>query len=272
LLKTWNGWSAAATLVVCAVIAAVVTVTRGAPETIAHEKTYTTQIGEQKTVTFDDGSRAVLAPATTVTISHPSRATTVATVRGEALFTVTHSARNPFTVQTGRATVRVLGTTFLVRHYATDRATRVVVADGRVALRSGERGATKVLSSRMLAMVTDSGEIRLTPDVVVDDYTAWTQQRLVFKETPLNEVFAQLSRVYDVEFRLRDSVLATQSLTWRVSVTRNSLSSVVDGLALLLNSHAERSGRVITLVPGARSAPPADSPPLTHLPTPAYGR
>jgi len=69
----------------------------------------------------------------------------VVNVVGEALFTVTHSASRPFVVHAGTAIVQVLGTKFDVRRYPNDRATHVLVADGRVVV--GETINTRISPS-----------------------------------------------------------------------------------------------------------------------------
>jgi transmembrane sensor len=230
-------------------------------------RSYATVAGQQATVTLADGSRALLGPATTLSITtQPSDASMDVHVIGQALFTVAHSQRRPFRVHTGHAVARVLGTTFMVRQYTTDHVARVVVTEGRVSL-SSARGAaarttSRVLLASMMGTVNDSGNVQVTPNIVAEDYTAWTTGHVVFNKTPAREAVVELSRVYGVDIRITDSTLATQQLTWTIPVAKQSLSVVLVSLVGLLDAHTVQTGRVITLVPG-RSASRRPVRPIT---------
>jgi transmembrane sensor len=244
--------------------------------THAAERRYVTTTGQHAVVTLDDGSQAILGPATTLLVSATPSTGTAITVSGEAVFTVTHRTHSPFTVRAGNTLVRVLGTNFSVRRYPTDNTVRVAVTDGRVSLRSTiettQAHEDVVLAARMLAIVDDSGRARVTPNVAVDDYTAWAHGTLVFRQTPLPEMVADLGRAYGVDLRLGDSTLSRRAFTWTVSVTHLTLDDVLDVLTGALHAHVTRSDSVITIVPGRssvrRSTDPRFPPSLENQ----YGR
>jgi len=237
--------------------------------------TYATRVGQQANVTLTDGSRVLIGPATTlVVVMNPQSATPTVTVDGQALFTVTHHDRTPFTVKTANAVTRVLGTTFQVRRYATDRATHVMVVDGRVSVRGVHDAAATILDARTFAVVGDSGTIRIIPDIAADEVTGWVDGRLVFHDTPVREMLADIGRAYGVEIRVSDSTLANRQLTCTIPVADQSLDNVLTGLSALLDIHATRAGRVITLVPGRHAAPRSIAPHAPLLPSSEsqYGR
>jgi len=243
--------------VLCGVLVLLGIVSRFSQSPIRHTtRLYVTTSGERATVRLADGSRAILAPATTLSVT-TSRAGVDAMVVGEASFTVVGHSSVPFTVHAGRAMVSVLGTTFDVRHYATDRVARVVVTNGRVAVRDGARdrrvAPRVVLGARTLGVVDDSGAVRVIPDIVSEDEIAWTTGRLVFRETPVTEILAELGRAYAVDIRLTDSALGRNTLTFTVPVAKRSLNDVLDALAATLGAHVLRSDSVIRLVPGVRT-------------------
>jgi transmembrane sensor len=239
------------------------------------ERTYATRAGQQADVTLADGSRVTLAPATTLhtTISAETHAVTV-TVDGEALFHVQHRPQVPFTVRTRNAATRVLGTEFLVRQYVTDRTARVVVADGRISLRSvGRSGATEiVMAARTLGTVDDSGHVQVTPNIAADEYTAWTRGQLIFQKTPVRDAVVDLGRAYGVEIRVQDSTLARYTLTWSVPVQQLTLAGALDALAAVLSAHVVRSGDVITLVPGRATSVQPRYPDSLSIREKGYGR
>jgi ferric-dicitrate binding protein FerR (iron transport regulator) len=99
---------------------------------------YTTGPGEQQAFGLSDGSTVALGEASRLEVppdfragGHPIR------VQGEAAFTVQHQSGDAFTVSVSGTRVRVLGTTFMVRHYASDTTTVVMVRYGKVMVRAG---------------------------------------------------------------------------------------------------------------------------------------
>jgi ferric-dicitrate binding protein FerR (iron transport regulator) len=217
-------------------------------------RTYTTGAGQHATIALADGSRAQLGPVTTLAVTvDPTRNRVDARVSGEVLFTVTHRPHTSFQVSTENTVTRVLGTTFLVRRYPTDQATQVMVADGRVSLSGTHKNArrfTSILTTRMLGVVDDSGRVSVTPNIAVDDYTAWTAGRLVFRNTPLRNVVAEVGRAYDVNIRIADSTLAKQAVDWTLPLAQRSLTDVLESLSDVLDAHPVRTGRIITFVAG----------------------
>jgi ferric-dicitrate binding protein FerR (iron transport regulator) len=213
------------------------------------EARYTTRAGERITVVRPNGTKIIVGPSSTMAIASAYGNTTV-TLEGEALFTVTSQANRAFTVRTGTVDARVLGTTFLVRRYATDRDVRIAVADGRVAIHGRH---TVTLSAGMLGIVRDSGMVRVASPVPVNEITALRTGQLVFRETPLRDVVLDLSRAYDVDLRVADTALAKHLLTTRVSVSTQPLDGVLTPLLETLDAHAVRNGRVITIRPGRTS-------------------
>jgi ferric-dicitrate binding protein FerR (iron transport regulator) len=231
---------------------------------------YTTTVGQQATVTLPDGSRALLGPATTLAVIRQSSGEHVdVQVDGQALFTVHGSRDRLFRVRAGNAIARVLGTTFMVRRYRTDSVSRVVVADGRVSVSGIDRDQTssmdRVLTAGTLGVINDSGQVRVTPRIAVEEYTGWATGQLVFRDTPMRDAVAELGRAYGVNLRVADSVLAAQPLNWSVKLSQRSLADVLESLSAALDIRVVRNGQTITLVPGRSSSrqPVRSYPPST---------
>jgi ferric-dicitrate binding protein FerR (iron transport regulator) len=245
-------------------------VNTASPET---NRTYATHAAQVAHVTLPDGSTAVLGPNSTVRVIAGASETRV-TVDGEALFDVTHRKNAAFSVRAGAASVRVLGTRFSVRRYQTDATTKIVVVDGRVAVH-GEQRATgtrhTILGARTLGVVDDSGVVRVVPNVATDEYLAWTTGTLVFRETLVADIAAELSRAYGAPIKIRDSTMRQSKLTFTVPVTKRSLDDVLTALALMLNAKVTHDDSTMTLIPGA-VRDPGVAPRLSPLPEKLYGR
>ncbi len=178
-------------------------------------------------------------------------------LEGEAFFDVQHDAAKPFLVRTKHAVTQDLGTQFDVRAYPSDSTVQVVVAEGRVALtaeagdRSSEHAGTAVqLVAGQLGRTTSAGEVTVRATGDADRYLAWTQGRLVFKETPLHEALPELSRWFDLRFELGDSTIGNRRLTGSFQNQPND--ELLAALAMALDARPERRGRVVTFYP-ARS-------------------
>jgi ferric-dicitrate binding protein FerR (iron transport regulator) len=218
-------------------------------------RTYATTRGQRASLTLGDGSRVQLGPDSRLTVVTNPRNTTVdVQITGQAMFSVIANTRRTFSVHTGIAVARVLGTTFMVRRYDTDRVARVIVTEGRVALdvaRSQHaHSAGIVLTASTAGTVDDSGRVRRSSPGVVEEYTAWTTGQLVFRNTPARDAVIELSRAYDVDIRIADSVIAAHPIDWTVPVARRSLADVLEFLTIVLDAHSVRRGRTITLVAG----------------------
>jgi len=244
-------------------------------------RTYVSAPGRLTTVQLASGVQAILGPATTmsVVVGASDRQTTVSLV-GQAYFTVHAKDRAPFTVRAGHAVARVLGTTFLVRRYATDHAARVIVADGKVSVRGVQNLAREstvtdsgaIMGTRTIGIVDDSGHVRVTPNITVEDYTDWTTGRLVFRQTPVQDIAAELSRAYGVDIRLTDSTLSRRALTWTISIPQLTLADVLDALTGVLNAHVTQSGKIITIVPGRPGAAKPAGARTPYILESQYGR
>lgn len=96
--------------------------------------TYTTDIGERRSITLADGSTVDLNARSRLRVEFTKGERRVELVEGQALFQVSKDKSQPFIVSSGNATVRAVGTQFDVYRKAT--GTTVTVLEGRVAVYS----------------------------------------------------------------------------------------------------------------------------------------
>lgn len=223
------------------------------------DRVYTTGIGQQATLSLADGSRVHLAPQSTLRVPTDfGRTMRAVHLDGEAYFDVDHAARTPFLVRAGQSAIRVLGTVFDVRHYATDRVTHVHVVNGRVSVtdRAGHTVPVVVVAGDG-ALVSDStGTVAVTRNA--DGEFEWRDGRLQFHMTPVSDVLTVVSRWYGYQFRLADTTLAIRHITTSIDVSRPS-ADVLGVLQLILDVDMTVDGHVITVLPRRRVAAPNDT-------------
>jgi transmembrane sensor len=162
---------------------------------------YTTEAGEERTVTLADGSRIELNGRTRLRVALSARERDIRLLEGQALFQVTKDKSRPFIVDTGTAQIRAVGTAFDVHKEGAE--TTVTVLEGTVAVLSSgpmPASATDTPASTNL-MVTAGEQAVVTPQgsekpraVNVSAATAWTRGQLEFEETPLTQVAEEFNR------------------------------------------------------------------------------
>jgi transmembrane sensor len=129
---------------------------------------------------------------------------------GEAFFDVVHDEARPFAGYAGGGVARDVGTKFNVRAYPETHGVEVVVMQGSVSLHrvpqagivpvTGVEATTVSDVDSVLLAAADFGRVSVTGRVTtrhgvdVAARLAWLDGRLVFKDTPLRDALADLSR------------------------------------------------------------------------------
>ncbi|MBC9797318.1 FecR family protein [Sinomicrobium weinanense] len=125
---------------------------------------------------------------------------------GEAYFEVIKDTRLPFIVHAGDMNIRVLGTSFNVRSYSGDSDTRTTLVEGTVEVSSDDVAPVKL--KPLQAAMLNHGQTQLKiKEVSREEAVSWKEGKLIFKETPLEDVLEDLERRYDVQFEIGSAVL-----------------------------------------------------------------
>jgi transmembrane sensor len=175
---------------------------------------YATDVGEQRIVLLEDGTRLYLNSDTKLKVDLEKHSRRIELQRGEAFFEVAKDRTRPFIVAAGDRTVTALGTSFVVR-YEPGR-TAVTLVEGRVALAGREpEGRDK---SAALAVITLTPGQRATfehsgavsVDVPRSDATAaWRRGEVVLDETPLESAIVEMNRYQRQRLTLDDHEIGT---------------------------------------------------------------
>ena len=200
--------------------------------------TYATNNAQRADIILPDGNTVLLnvasrldVPADYLTGNHNLR------LSGQALFTVVHHDRTPFTVIAGTTTSRVLGTSFTMRHYSTDTSVTVAVRDGKVGVRS------TVLTASQQVDISPTGRARIRS--AMPSQFAFTTGVLTIEGVTLRDAVAELDRWYDTDIRLGSPSLGDQHLTG--TLPAGSLADLTALLELTFDVRVVREGRVLTL-------------------------
>jgi transmembrane sensor len=189
--------------------------------------TYITEIGEQRSITLEDGSLVELNARSRLRVRFTEKQRSVELLEGQALFTVAKNPARPFVVTTSNTAVRAVGTQFDV--YRKHGGTTVTVVEGRVAVNRTQKMSRSAAQQRAQNSVRDSREMqRAQQEVVVaageqvivtpiqiaapasvdtSVVTAWTEKRLIFESAPLSEVVEEFNRYNRRQLVIRDPEL-----------------------------------------------------------------
>lgn len=199
---------------------------------------YTTAQGERANITLPDGSTVALNVASRLEVPTDYTAgDRTLRLAGEAFFTVQHHNRAPFTVISGAVATRVLGTSFLVRHYAADTVTEVAVRDGRVTVHSA------VVSGGQHVWVAQHAMSR--PGPVAATRFSFVTGVLYLDGVTLRDAVPDLNRWYNVDVRFGDAAAATRRIS--SGFAAGSSHELEEFLTWTMHLRVVRHGRVLTL-------------------------
>lgn len=193
--------------------------------------TYSTEIGEQRSITLEDGSSVELNSRSRIRLKFTENARVVDLLEGQALFKVAKDKSRPFVVSTGRTSVRAVGTEFDV--YRKRTGTVVTVVEGRVAVapnpdlerpiasplpeadidaqessRASEEGPSVSPAELLLGageqIVITATAVEAPKPANIAVAMAWTQSKLVFESAPLRDVVEEFNRYNRQQLVIQD--------------------------------------------------------------------
>jgi len=129
---------------------------------------------------------------------------------GAANFDVKKDPTLPFIINANNGSIEVLGTVFEVNAYP-NKDVELNVAEGKVKFASKTAEKEDLFIAGDRGLLTADGK-ELTKTIRKNEnYAAWWTRRLVFEDAPLNEVFIDLEKAYNVEI-LFDEAIANCTL------------------------------------------------------------
>lgn len=131
-------------------------------------------------------------------------------LKGEAWFHVTNKNNNPFIIHTPYYDIKVTGTRFNVKAYENDDLVSTTLEEGQVIISPGKKDAlSKEIALKPNEQLTYNKTTRKIIIKKVDAklYTAWREDKLVFVNHVLDDLFRVLERKYDVNIIVKDKEL-----------------------------------------------------------------
>jgi transmembrane sensor len=184
--------------------------------------------GARVTFNLPDGTTGMLNSGSQLTYSIPFSNHREVKLEGEGWFEVSKDEQHPFEINTGNATVKVLGTHFNVSAYPVENYIEVVLQQGKVEFQDNKdnKKVTMLPSERL---VYQNGVINKS---VTDPrkYSAWTEGKLVFRGDLMAEVARRIERWYNVKIDIADKEL--EKYSFRATFEDDNLEEVLRLLSM----------------------------------------
>jgi transmembrane sensor len=244
--------------------------TRISAAAVATTKHISNTTPQKMTLSLSDGSIVELSPNSTLSYSENfTTAKREVLLTGEATFTIAKDVARPFFVSTNTVLITVLGTRFTVRSEEANKATKVILHDGRVMVKAANSPYylspgdififQKTPAPASTANRADPAN-RINPanpsnpehnDSVAARILHLQKDKddcYVFANYPLDVVFDQLQLIYNAKISYNKAEFGNRSFIGKID-KRDSLSHILKSITLLNNFglHKEGDGFSISL-------------------------
>lgn len=179
-----------------------------------HDGGVATNVGEQRTITLDDGTRVTLNTVTRIRVSYDERVRRVSLDKGEAFFEVAKRPHWPFVVVAGNREVTAVGTSFVVRR-DTDQDVAITLVEGKVAVSMLPISAAPAVSPHASTApvimspgqrLTFAGRTKPKLDLpTVNQVTAWQRGQVILDHTRLAAAVEEMNRYSLVQLAIDGS-------------------------------------------------------------------
>jgi ferric-dicitrate binding protein FerR (iron transport regulator) len=172
---------------------------------------------------------------------------------GEAFFDVAPDAARPFIIHTPKLDVRVLGTSFNLKSYPTDKTTEATLIRGSIEISIRNRPSDKIILKPNEKLVVNNDdsllqrkaprrkEVRPESLVVISKptyeqrsgaiiETSWVENKLIFQDEEFADLARQMERWYGITIRFADP--AMEELRFTGIFEKETLLQALDALKL----------------------------------------
>lgn len=173
---------------------------------------------------------------------------------GEAHFDVAENRSQPFVVHVGNLKVKVLGTHFNVKAYPAEELVTTTLEQGRVKV-YGDKIAMTLLPDEQAVYNRISGKMTKR-SVDSGNYNQWMKGKLLFDQTPLKVIIADLQRRYNVSIKATPAVDLSRRFTmaFRADEGVGDVMRVLEKISGNLNYIHQHHTIILDVKKGGRKA------------------
>lgn len=151
---------------------------------------------------------------------------------GEAFFDVKTDRLHPFFVTSGDLLIEVTGTRFNVTSYNDEEKSYIVLERGRITAKRLNSPSSQQFSlipgDRLVNSRGIGGAVSHNADV--EKYISWINDKLIFRDDPLEEILKSLSRWYNVDIVVNDPEGRFRNLPFTMTIGNENLPQILEYL------------------------------------------
>lgn len=201
-------------------------------------RAYQTEVGEQRFVRLEDGSRVRLDTDSRIRVKLSAGQRAIELVSGRAFFDVARDASRPFVVTAGPDSVRALGTRFSVERAAA--GAQVTLVEGKVLVESDRDDTPRTWTLSPGDQIETAGANPGVQHVDAAAATSWTRGQLTFSRRTLAEAAAEVNRYSSRKVILDDPALGSRQISGVFDA--GDTDAFVGAVTELYSVQAERQG------------------------------
>jgi transmembrane sensor len=133
------------------------------------------------------------------------------TLKGEAFFDIKRDPSKPFIIDAGKASIKVLGTSFSVLTSNSKNAVEVFVKTGSVMVSDNIGTQNLVLEPGFIGTMDSNSSSKTVNEN--PNYLSWNTDLLVYNGKTLDVVFTDLKKVFNIDVAADDPEILTESIT-----------------------------------------------------------
>jgi transmembrane sensor len=186
---------------------------------------------------------------------------------GEAFFDVAPDPSRPFVIHTAHVDIRVLGTSFNIKSYPTDKTTEATLIRGSIEVSIRNRPSDKIIlqpneklvvsnEDSLLIKIPRRREIKPESIVVISKptyehhsgamiETSWVDNKLIFQAEPFSDLARQMERWYGVTIRFENP--AEEDLQFTGTFEKETIRQALDALKLTARFDYRIEGNEVTI-------------------------
>ena len=211
---------------------------------IAVNKEIYVPCGEKMTVLLSDGTKVYLNADTKLT--YPEQFVgkeRKVSIEGEAYFEVKKNTEKPFIVDVSSMQIKVLGTSFNVNAYPSEKKVLTTLDEGSVKIRNVQSNSFDYIMKpgETAIFEKETGTCIVQKNKDYKNESIWLKDVLIFNDTPLEDVLKILSRKYNVQFSVENK--AIYSYTYTLKSESESLQEILENMGHITPIKYERVNR-----------------------------
>lgn len=198
-------------------------------------------------VSLPDGSRVTLNANSSITYPETFEGNVRdVSLDGEAFFDISRDTTKPFTIQTGDASIRVLGTSFLVKEDK-ESGVAVFVKTGKVQLyKTEQKQAAVVLIKGEQGFLPKTEGNPVKQPIENINYLSQYDKVLRFENTPLRLVLKDLEKQYKVNFKVERTTIEGCKITAKFE--ESTLNEILETLKIYFRWEIQQNNDTVTIM------------------------